>query len=158
MILFRIICVFQLLITVFLTCTSLVNFVQNGRFYFALESFFFMLMAALSILGLNVVSNNYPDKPITGATKSFFNWVFLLNFLLLAFLFALFFSGIKTLRLASELVNKPVLSLPVQLLVSFFIITMMLVFHFAILYGLYRLRRTIHQNFYEKTFEFENEG
>ena len=91
MILFRIVCFLQMLITVFLTFTSVISLFSTGRLYFVIESLAFMLMAALAILGLTLMSTHYPDKPVTGKQKSVFNWLFLLNFLLLAFVFALFF-------------------------------------------------------------------
>lgn len=113
-------------------------------------------MAALAILGLTLMSTHYPDKPVTGKQKSVFNWLFLLNFLLLAFVFALFFSSLKQLKLASLVLSKPVLSLPLEFLVSFGITIVLLIFHFMILYGLYNLRRKLYINFYaNKQFEFE---
>lgn len=156
MILFRIVCFLQMLITVFLTFTSVISLFSTGRLYFVIESLAFMLMAALAILGLTLMSTHYPDKPVTGKQKSVFNWLFLLNFLLLAFVFALFFSSLKQLKLASLVLSKPVLSLPLEFLVSFGITIVLLIFHFMILYGLYNLRRKLYINFYaNKQFEFE---
>lgn len=156
MIFFRIVCFLQMLITVFLTFTSVISFFNTSSFYYVIETIAFMLMAALSILGLTLVSTHYPDKPIIGRQKSVFNWLFLFNFLLIAFVFALFFSEIKQLRMASIIFNRPLLSLPVEMHISFLVILALLVFHFMILYGLYTLRRRLFFNFYtQKQFEFE---
>src|SRR5688572_31965674 len=159
MILFRVVCFLQMLITVYLSFVSIINLMETGRLYFILESVFFILMASLAVLGLSIISNNYPDKPVAGQQKSVFNWLFLLNFLLIAFLFGLFFMEVDQLQLAAGVLNKPFISLPARYLVGFGVTATILVFHFYILYGLYVLRRKLYYNFYAgKKFEFESAG
>ena len=155
MIFFRVICFLQMLSTVYLCFSSLISLFKSGEFYFAVETSFFLLMASLSIFGITLYSNNYPDKPVVGRQKSVFNWLFLLNFLLLAFLFALFFSSYSQLQSVATLLGRSFFSLPVQLLLTFLIPFSLLAFQFIILYGLYTLRRKLYENFNAKQFEFE---
>ncbi len=115
-------------------------------------------MASLAIFGINLVNTNYPDKPVAGRQKSVFNWLFLLNFLLLAFLFALFFSSYNQLKIISTLLGRSFFSLPVRMLLTFLIPFTILAFQFIILYGLYTLRRKLYENFNARQFEFEAPG
>ena len=148
MLLFRIVCFMQLLLTAFLTFTSLITFVRIGRFYFLLESIFFMLMASLAILGLQLLYNNYPDKAVAGRQKAAFNWLYLANFLLLAFLFGLVFSEWNEIELMSILLDTRPVSLPFNIWIPFLINVCLLAFQFIILYGLYVLRRQLYINAY----------
>lgn len=115
-------------------------------------------MASLAIFGINLVNTNYPDKPVAGRQKSVFNWLFLLNFLLLAFLFALFFSSYNQLKIISTLLGRSFFSLPVRMLLTFLNPFTILAFQFIILYGLYTLRRKLYENFNARQFEFEAPG
>jgi len=156
MIFFRAICFLQMLATVYLCFSALINLFKSGLFYFAFETLFFLLMASLAIFGLNLVNTNYPDKPVVGKQKSIFNWLFLLNFLLLAFLFALFFSSYSQLKSLALLLGKPMLSLPSTLLLTYLVPVLLLVFQFIILIGLYNLRRKLYFNFNARQFDFES--
>jgi hypothetical protein len=156
--LFRIVCLLQMLATVFFGFLSFTNLITSGRFYFMLESIFFMLIASLSILGLNLLHTNYPDRPIVGKQKSVFNWLFLFNFLLLSFLFGLFFSEYRQLNTIREFAGRRLLSLPFRILLPLLMALAILIFQFIILYGLYNLRRELYFNFTRnKRFEFEEE-
>ncbi len=159
MILFRAVCILQMLITVFLAFSSLAALFSSGHPYFAMETVFLALMASLAILGLNLVTSHYPDKPVTGKLKRAFNWLFLLNFLLLAYLFGLFFREWKLLRLAAFALDKSMGSIPLQYYTSFLISVAILIFQLMILYGLYHLRRKLYFNFMrQQEFEFESEN
>ncbi|HEX5652630.1 MAG TPA: hypothetical protein VFX58_06130 [Chitinophagaceae bacterium] len=159
MILFRVVCFLQMLLTVFLSFTSLMYLIRTGRFYFFLESVFFILIASLAILGISLVATNYPDKPVAGKQKIVFNWLFLLNFLLLSFLFGLVFAEFRQLEIIASLFDKPVFTLSFQLMVPFITNLIILGFQFIILYGLYTLRRQLFENFFaSQQFEFENKS
>ena len=144
-----------MLMTVYLCFSSLISLFKSGEFYFALETCFFLLMASLAIFGLNLYNTNFPDRPVVGRQKSVFNWLFLLNFLLLAFLFALFFSSYSQLQSIAILLGRSFFTLPVRLLLTFLIPFSLLAFQFIILYGLYTLRRKLYENFNARQFEFE---
>ena len=115
-----------------------------------------MLMASLAILGLQLLFSNYPDKAVAGRQKTAFNWLYLLNFLLLAFLFGLMFSEWNDIELMTILLDKKPTDLPFNIWVPFLLYTCLLLFQFIILYGLYVLRRQLYINAYKaKQFEFE---
>jgi hypothetical protein len=156
--LFRIVCFLQMLVTVYLGFISFTRFIISGRFYFMMEATFFLLIASLAILGISLLQTNYPDRPVAGRQKSIFNWLFLINFLLLAFLFGLFFSEYRQLNLLREFAGRRLLSLPLKTLMPLLISLTVLIIQFIILYGLYSLRRELFLNYIrEKQFEFEEE-
>ena len=152
---FGLICVLQLLATAFFSITSFINLLQLGLFYFLLQTIAFVLMTRLTILALNILNNNYPDVPVGGRQKNIFNWLFLLNFLLLAFLFGLVIAEYKNLKALTNLLDRSIFSLPFKWLLPFFIYSIILVFQFIILYGLYAIRIELYRNFMKKQFEFE---
>ena len=158
MLLFRIVCLLQMLITVFLSFTSLIYFGRTGYPYFFMEAVFFILMASLAILGLSLLSSNYPDRPVRGKQKTVFNWLYLLNFLLLAFLFGLVFASINEVNMVATVLGKSVFLLPLQLLTPLIVNITILVFQFFILYGLYALRRQLFLNASARQFDFEKEN
>ena len=152
---FGLTCVLQLLTTAFFSITSFINLLQLGLFYFLLQTIAFVLMTWLTILALNILNNNYPDVPVGGRQKTIFNWLFLLNFLLLAFLFGLVIAEYKNLKALTNLLDRSIFSLPFKWLLPFFIYSIILVFQFIILYGLYAIRIELYRNFMKKQFEFE---
>ena len=157
--LFKFVCFLQMLVTVYFTLTSFISLFQSGDFYYILEALSFALMACFSIMALNILGSNYPDKPVVGRQKCIFNWLFLLNFLLIAFLFGLFFAEYGQLKALSTLFGRSIFSLPFRLLLPLLVVVILLVFQFIILYGLYEIRRLLYKNFFiSKKFEFEKES
>ncbi len=155
--LYRLICLLQMLATTFFTFTSLISLFNTGRLYYFWETIFFVLMAALSIFALNLVNTNYPDKPVAGKQKNVFNWLFLINFFLLAFLFGLFFAEYRSLGLLRSITGGSLFSVPFRFLVPLLINSVVLIFQLLILYGLFNLRRELYSNFFvNKQFEFED--
>ena len=152
---FQIVSFLQMLITAFFCITSFINLFQTGDIYFLFQTSAFVLMSSLAILFLNVVNNNYPDKPITGRQKNVFNWLFLLNFLLIAFLFGLLFAEYRELHSIADLMDHPVFTLSFKLLILLLTYIALLAFQFIILYALYAIRRRLYRNFMNKQFEFE---
>ena len=149
-------CILQMLSTAFFSISSFIGFFQYGGIVFLFQSIAFALMSWLSILAINILNYNYPDKPIAGSQKKIFNWLFLLNFLLIAFLFGLVFSEYGRLQAMARLANQSVFSMPAEWMVSLLINFIMLIFQFTILYALYSLRRLIYRNFTGHQFEFES--
>jgi hypothetical protein len=155
---FRVICFFQMLGAIFFAFVSLINLFSESRGGFLLTCLAYVLVAWLAILGINLLNNNYPDRPVSGTQKTVFNWVFLLNFILLAFLFGFIFLEYRQLKILAVWVRRPVFQLPFRLLIMLYINFLVLIFQLIILYGLYTLRRELYQNFFRnKQFEFENE-
>jgi hypothetical protein len=157
--LFKLVCFVQMLITVYFTFTAFISLFQSGEIYYFFETLAFILMTSMAIMALNVLGNNYPDKPIAGTQKIIFNWLFLLNFLLIAFLFGLFFAEYGQLKALSRIMLRPLATLPFTFFVPFLAIIMLLIFQFIILYGMYAMRRLLYINFFtKKQFEFEERG
>jgi hypothetical protein len=145
--------------TIFFAIVSLISLFQQSSIMYFFHCISFSLMAWLSILAINLLNSNYPDRPVAGKLKTVFNWIFLLNFLLLAFLFGLIFSEYRELKVLSRMIGTPVFSLPFNILVVLCFNFVVLVFHCIILIGLYNLRRELYINFFRsKQFEFEGNG
>jgi hypothetical protein len=136
--------------------------VLNGGFIFLLQSIAFALIAILPIITFNISNNYFPDKIIEGRPKKNFNRIFLINFLLISFLFGFVFqdfkdytNAVKISQVFSVIENyRP----PITYLISFIISCVMLIFHFSILYGHYWMRRYINNNANRKQFDFEDEN
>jgi amino acid transporter len=143
---FRLLCIFQLLAIVYPlvieitylfdgndTLRELINIVCYGTVFIYV------------CLGLSVLSENYPDTPLSTSQKRRFNLLFLFNFLLIAFLFAKVVSGWWIV----PYIFNPSYSWNAIPFVFIFTILLRLftfVFHLAFLWGMYRLRQQIHQN------------
>jgi hypothetical protein len=144
------------MITIYLAFLSIIELFQYNNLYFLMESMFFLLMCTMAIFTMNLIGNNYPDRPVEGSQKRFFNWLFLLNFLLIAFLFGLFFSELRQLQLLVAIFGKSIFSLSFKIWMPFSFIIIVLVLHFLILYGMYVLRITLYRNFRRtQHFDFE---
>jgi hypothetical protein len=155
---FRTVCFLQLLLAVFFAVTSFITVFEDGSLYYVLSTSMYVLMIWLAIIGLNLINNNYPDRPVAGKQKTVFNWIYLVNFLLLAFLFGLVFAEYRQLKALATLVGRPVLRLPFRIVTSLYLSLLLLAFQLIILYGLYFLRRLLYENFFNnKQFEFEND-
>ena len=159
LIILRIVCIIQILIAVFQCISSLTGLVLNGEFIFLLQSIAFAFIAILPIVTFNISNNFFPDKLIEGRQKKNFNRIFLINFLLISFLFGFVFQDYKNYRNSvkiSHIVSIAGVYRPrVSYLISFIISCVMLIFHFSILYGHYWMRRYINNNANPKQFDFE---
>jgi hypothetical protein len=153
--LYRIICFFQTAVAAFVMLSSLFSFIQYPSFSDVARVLLFLLVMMLSIFAINTLNNNYPDKPIEGAQKTAFNRLFLLNFVFLAFLFGFVFAEFRVLTRFARLTDKTMLYVPFTSYISLITYFVSLVFQLTILYGLYKLRILVYDNFRKKKFEFE---
>jgi len=155
--LLRIICIIQTLIAIVQCFTSLFGLLMGGGFMLLLQAIAFAFIAALPILTFTIYNNNYPDKLVEGRQKKYFNRIFLVNFLLIAFLFGFVFRDYRDAILQSRLLGLG--SGPYFVFfIPFILSCCILIFHFSILYGLYWLRRQINNNVSSKQFDFEDEN
>jgi hypothetical protein len=152
---YRIICIVQMMAASIFAITSLINFFQAGALGDILRAILFVLIFMLTILAVTVLNNNYPDIPVAGRLKTNFNRLFLLNFVFLVFMFGIVFSDYRQLSILATLFNRPLLKLPFEMFTSLLTSSVMLIFQFVILYGLYELRRELYFNSRKKEFEFE---
>jgi len=109
------------------------------------------------VLGINLVNNNYPDEPVQDVQKKTFNRTFLLNFLLLSFLFAFVVAEFRELKQLAAFTNKSLFQLPLDFFITLIAYLLMLLLQLAILYGLYKLRLELYSNFMNRKFDFENQ-
>ena len=156
LIVLRIICILQTLIAIVQCFTSLFG-VLMGSFMMLLQAIAFGFIAALPILTFTVYNNNYPDKLIEGRQKKNFNRIFLINFLLIAFLFGFVFRDYRDGILQSRTLGVGS-GFDLVFFIPFIISCCTLIFHFSILYGLYWLRRQINNTISSKQFDFEDEN
>lgn len=156
-ILFRIVCFFQTAIAAFVVLSSVFGFVQYPSFTEVARALLFMLVLMLAIFGINLLNNNYPDKPIEGGQKTAFNRLFLLNFVFLAFQFGFVFAEYRSANRYAQLLDTAIYKIPFYLLISLITYIVTLIFQLIILYGLYELRRLLYDNFKKKKFDFEKE-
>ena len=157
LVILRIICILQTLIAIFLCFASLLGLITGGGFMSLLQAIAFGFIAALPIMTFMIYNNNYPDKLIEGKQKRNFNRIFLINFLLIAFLFGFVFRDYRDAVNQSKLFDLesgPSLFFFIPFIISCFV----LLFHFGILYGLYWLRQHINNNVNSKQFDFEDEN
>ena len=150
LIILRIICIIQILIAISKCFVSFVGLV-GGEFVFLLQAIAFTLIAALPVFTFIISNNNFPDKPIEGKLKKNFNRLFLINVLLTSLLFGFVFKDYNQAVNLSDKLGRPYPFLFIDFTIS--IIT--LVFHFAILFGLYWLRSQINNNTSSNQFDFE---
>ncbi len=153
--LFRLVCVLQILLVVSIGGYSIIRiFLSGSPFYYFLNALAFILILLIANLGLNIIINNYPDSPIVDAQKGKFNWLFLLNFLLISFASAHVMAEYRTLVEISGF-SESINSLPIILFGPFILYLFISVFHLIILYGLFFLRKELYANYVRKKFEFE---
>lgn len=152
---FKVICLLQTAGTSLLVLTALFYFFQRFSFGNFIHVVLFGLALALALLGLHLLRENYPAQPVTGKQKTAFNWLYLFNFLFLAFFFAIIFSELKLLRVLAESNHISFFDLPASALFFIICYPVLLIFQLYILYGLFTLRRELYTNFRKQEFEFE---
>lgn len=154
--LYRVVCVLQMTGAAFILFVSLLDFFRNPGFINIIRLLLFLLVMLQAIFAINTLNNNYPDTPVAGNQKKTFNRLFLLNFIFLAFLFGFVFAEFRIINSYAVLTGRPFYRLPFVALMTSIAYTMVLIFQFIILYGLYNLRRLLYTNFMKRRFEFEN--
>jgi hypothetical protein len=157
LIVLRIICIIQIILSVFHCFFSLIGFL-SGQFVFLFQAIAFGLIALLPIFAMVLVTTNFPDRVIAGNQRKNFNRLFLINFLLIAFLFGFFFKDLRNVQAIAKLAATSIYKLNIFYLGGLLISFIMLVLHFSILYGLYWLRSHINYNASRKQFDFERQN
>lgn len=155
LILLRIICIIQIILAVFNSVFSLIGLLMQGSFIYLLQSIAFAFIAALPVLAIQILGQNFPDKMIAGKQKRYFNRIFLINFLLITLLFAFVFRDYRDATSIAQMIDEPVYRLSFGFFIGLLFSLAMLVFHFCILYGLFWLRSHINYNAGRKQFDFE---
>lgn len=154
-IIFRMICILQIVAAGFLLVLSFMSIFNTDFFSGFTRIVTLLFCISLSVFGINTLNNNYPETPISGRQKSSFNILFLVNFLLLAILFSFFFSQFSYVKELSALTGKGFFELPTRFYMSLYLYACVILFQLVILYGLFTLRKEIYRNFISRKFEFE---
>lgn len=122
-----------------------------------LEIIAYSLVFIFLYKGLSLLNENYPATPLTTKQKRQFNWLFIINVLLIAFLFA---QVIVEWRWAIQLMFVLRVSFYAGLLITHSLISGVLIFlfHIVFLWGMIRLRRVIHTNILNNWYNQFEEG
>ncbi|OQP55983.1 hypothetical protein A4H97_20565 [Niastella yeongjuensis] len=145
---FRTACIVQLILVAFKGMFSFREvFIQNNALVGFINIIAYALVFIFVYHGLSMLNYNYPDVPLSPKQKRWFNILYLINFILIAFLFAqiinnwwmarfVFDLGTFNASKAAWLYGSALFS------ISWFIF----IIHFVFLAGMFKLRRAIHEN------------
>lgn len=139
-------CILQLILVLYSLVVTVVRLFGNpGSWSHLVGAISYALVFLFLCQGLSLLNENYPNTPLTLSQKRRFNMLFLVNFLLIAFLFA------KTVQLwrILPLINLATIirsRLFFNLLFFIFQSVVVFLFHLLFLYGMYRLRQSIYQH------------
>ena len=143
---FRVICILQLVLVATQLMLSIVGIFYNyAIFYNIVEVILYSSVFFFVYLGFSILNYNFPDTPLSDKQKSQFNWLYIINFLLIAYLFAQVVNKWWILPVLQEAENIKFLSwlnFASPLLLSMVIFF----FHLLLLAGMFRMRRVLHQN------------
>lgn len=144
---FKAICIVQMLLVTWGLILSIIQLFAGRSGWHA----FLYIICYSSVFiflwqGLSLLHNNYPDTPLTQQQKRKFNLLFLLNFVMIALLFA---EVVRNWWILSWFINSRTLNLNMSraplLWMTLLIPMVTFVIHFVFLVGMYSLRRSIHQ-------------
>jgi len=144
--LFRILCILQLLMVATKVMLALSRIFNDQRiFVHFIEILVYAIMFLFLYQALSLLNYNYPDIPLSEKQKRQFNLLYILNFLLIAFLFGLV---VSEYRLIAPMFGFIGISFKEAITFSaYFLFTdLVFVFHLIFLAGMFRLRRRIYQN------------
>jgi len=143
---FRVVCIVQLILVAFQLVMSIGGlFYKKNFFYQVIEITCYIFIFWFLYLGLTLLNDNYPDVPLSKSQKRKFNWLFLLNFLLIAFLFAQVVSEWKLLK---PIIDNEEAGIVIYLKMDPFLLIFAIVFmlHLIFLAGMFQLRSVIYEN------------
>ena len=146
---FKAIAVLQLIFVTFKVLTAFVGLFFEGAFFNSIVDILtYGLMLAFVTLGFSVVNYNFPETPLSLSRKRWFNYLFLLNFLLVAVLFA---KAINEWELVGLLFPGEFVSTRVVGSKAYFVFllvhnTLIFLVHLYFLFSMYKLRKEIYSN------------
>ncbi len=148
--LFRVVCILQMILVSLELILSVGGLLSPKFFFFSLFStLIYSVIFIFLYQGLSLINYNYPNTPLSPSQKKSFNWLYLLNFLLIAFLFGQIVNEWRTtIPIWQVLDEANEVSLSDYLIYgySFLIAILLFIFHIIFLGGMYNLRRLIYQN------------
>jgi hypothetical protein len=156
--LFRLCCIIQMVLVALQLMLGVSGIFYRKNIIFPItEVLAYGVIFIFVYMGLSILNYNYPDTPLTPKQRRNFNWLFLLNFLLIAYLFGQVVSEWRRVIPWITLIEGrflDYLSLVTMLIMNIIIFVLHLVF----LGGMYQLRRVIYQNTMNNWYnQFEDE-
>lgn len=144
--LFRICCIVQLVLVALQMMLSVAGLFYRGDIIYPItESIAYGIIFFFIYMGLSMLNYNYPDTPLTPRQKRNFNWLYLVNFLLIAYLFAQVITewrNVVPLLVITEAKMVHYVSWSSMLIINIVIFILHLVF----LGGMFQLRKVIYQH------------
>ena len=144
--LFRIMCILQLIMVLYCLVSDLIRLFAGSNTWTELIGVFSYALVFLFLCqGLSILNDNYPDSPLTQPQKRRFNLLFLVNFILIAFLFAkvvTVWQLLPFINMASVVRSALLFNFVFLILKTVFVF----IFHLLFLFGMYRLRQLIFKN------------
>ena len=144
--LFRIACIIQMVLVAFQSMLGVAGIFYRKKIIFPLtEAIAYGFIFIFVYMGLSLLNYNYPDTPLSNTQRKYFNWLFLINVLLVAYLFGQFITEAKFVFLLFRFVTGGFLNY--ASFMSWFLVDLVIfVLHIVFLVGMYQLRRSIYQN------------
>jgi hypothetical protein len=143
---FKALSIIQMIMVMFMLVISLGGIFYGENVSWRLfEGVCYGLMLIFLYQGLSILNDNYPDTPLSLRQKRNFNLLFIVNFLLIAFLFA---KVVVQWRYVSGLISNYYLDARSNFLVYLPLAVAFLVFALNLVHlaGMYQLRTIIHKN------------
>lgn len=150
--LFRVICILQLILVAFKGIFAISQLFYSGSILLTLINIIAYTFVFLFVYhGLSMLNYNYPDVPLSLKQKRSFNILFLINFILISFLFAQVVNTwwMTPLVFDGGFAKKYWFMLTAQLAFPWLIF----IIHLIFLAGMFRLRRTIYKNTIDTWYE-----
>lgn len=143
---FRVLCIVQLILVAFLGVKSFGQlFTRENTLLYLVNTAAYTMVFLFVYQGLSILNYNYPDQPLTAKQKRMFNLLYLVNFILIAFLFARVVNDWWMVRFVFDPVivkSTGWYTMTAFLLMSWLIF----IIHLITLGGMFKLRRFIHEN------------
>lgn len=143
---FRVLCIVQLILVAFLGVKSFGQlFTRESTLLYLVNTAAYTMVFLFVYHGLSILNYNYPDQPLSAKQKRMFNLLYLVNFILIAFLFARVVNNWWMVRFVFD--PEIVKSAGWYTMTAFlFISWLIFIIHLITLGGMFKLRRFIHEN------------
>ena len=141
---FRALCIVQIVLAGFQAGLSFVGVLFGPSLMSVLSTLFYTGMVLFASLGLTMVNRNYPDDPPQGSQKTYFNWLYIVNFFAIAFLLA---HAIAIARSFLAALTLQIIGGLGFALVMYSLFLLMFFLHVYMLFMMFRLRRELYANY-----------
>ena len=143
---FRAVCIVQLILVAFKGMLAFSELFYKSQVIISIiDTIAYGLVFLFVYQGLSMLNYNYPDVPLSIKQKRSFNVLYLINFLLIAYLFAQVVNTWWLLPFVFR-INNSVRYYSYTLAALFLFSWVIFIIHLIFLAGMFRLRRLIYQN------------